>query len=29
MRDPRLYLKDVLEAMKAIERFVEEMESEI
>ena len=29
MRDPRLYLKDILEAMEAIERFVEELESEI
>ena len=29
MRGPRLYLKDILEAMEAIERFVEELESEI
>jgi uncharacterized protein with HEPN domain len=29
MRDPKLYLKDVLKAMEAIERFVEGMESEI
>ena len=28
MRDPRLYLKDILEAMEAIERFVEGMDFE-
>lgn len=28
MRDPRLYLKDILEAMEAIERFVGEMDFE-
>ncbi len=28
MRDPTLYLKDILEAMEAIERFVEGMEFE-
>ena len=28
MRDPTLYLKDILEAMDAIERFVEGMEFE-
>ena len=26
MRDPRLYLKDILDAMDAIEKFVEGME---
>lgn len=28
MRDPKLYLKDILEAMSAIEMFVEGMEFE-
>ncbi|MBW2039077.1 MAG: DUF86 domain-containing protein [Deltaproteobacteria bacterium] len=28
MRDPKLYLKDILEAMSAIERFVEGVEFE-
>jgi uncharacterized protein with HEPN domain len=29
MRDPKLYLKDILEAMSAIERFVEGVEFEV
>lgn len=28
MRDPKLYLKEILEAISAIERFVEDLEFE-